>query len=100
MSKSYRHTPRCGDKKNRAMKKSANRRVRRSKLKEDYPQYGGYRKRTEWWEICDREVVGCSFEQYYAWEVSRWHSWRYKYGDPYPTREEARKEYEKQYIRK
>ncbi len=100
MSRSYKHTPRCGEIKHRTMKKSANRRVRRSKLKEEYPQYGGYRKRTEWWDICDYETVGMTFEQFFVGEIDSWYRWQYKYGDPFPTREEAWKEYVKQYIRK
>ena len=101
MSRSYKHTPRCGETKHKFAKKQANRVVRRNKLREDYPQHGGYRKRTEWWDICDYETVGETFEQYYQAEVSSWLKWRKCFTNrPYPDRKEVRKEYDKWFIRK
>ena len=47
MSRSYKHTPRCGDKKSRIAKRYANHVVRRKKLREDLPSYSGYKKLIE-----------------------------------------------------
>lgn len=99
MSRSYKHTPRSGQRKNKFIKQYANRKLRREKLKEETPQYGGYRKRTEWWDICDYETVGETFERYYASEIDCWYRWEHQY-KPFPDRKELKKEYDKYYIRK
>ena len=100
MSRSYKHTPRCGETKHKFAKKQANRIVRRNKLTEDYPNHAGYKKMFCRWDICDYETVGITFEQFFAGEVDSWYRWPHKYGEPFPTREEAWKEYQKRYIRK
>ena len=101
MSRSYKHTPRCGERKNEFLKRYANHVVRRRKLSEEFPQYSGYKRMYESWDICDYETVGETFEQYYAAMVSLWYNWRYlPRSEPFPDREAVRKEYEKCYIRK
>jgi len=101
MSRSYKHTPRWGERKHKFAKKQANRVVRRNKLKEEYPQHGGYRKRSDYWDICDYETVGETFEQYYQAEVSLWLKWQKHFADRhYPDRREVKKEYDKAFIRK
>lgn len=102
MSRSYKHTPRSGQKKNKFAKRHANRTLRREKLAENVPQHGGYRKRTERWDICDYETVGESFERYYESAVFFW-SCRSRFRhreEPFPEREQVKKEYNKRYIRK
>lgn len=99
MSRSYKHTPYCGDKKNRFMKRYANHIVRRNKLKEVYPNYAGYKRAMDSWDICDYKTVGETFEQFYAREIRWWHSWRYTH-KAYPDRKECRKQYEKWFLRK
>ena len=102
MSRSYKHTPRSGQRKNKFIKQYANRKLRREKLKEDVPQYGGYRKRTERWDICDYETVGETFEQYYERELFFWNCWtRFgRWKEEFPDREELKAEYNKSFIRK
>ena len=82
MSRSYKHTSRCGDTKGKASKRVANHVVRRKKLCEDFPAFGGYRKLYESWNICDFESVNLSFEEFCA-------------RDPSLDRKEAKKEYSK-----
>ena len=43
MSRSYKHTPYCGDKKDKTLKKYANRRLRRRKLEHDL-QHNSYKR--------------------------------------------------------
>lgn len=100
MSRSYKHTPYSGDRKNKFMKRYANHIVRRNKLKDLYSDYSGYKRAMDTWAICDYKTVGKTFEQHYAQEVSWWYEWRSKYGEPFPDRKTCRKEYEKWYIRK
>lgn len=83
MSRSYKHTPRCGDTKDRFMKKYANRKIRRMDT-EYFLQHKSYKKIICSYDICDYESVGTSFEEY--WEIiqTRWYSRRKD-----QTREEA-----------
>lgn len=100
MSKSYKHTPYYGDRKNRGLKRIANRLVRRKLKKSNVIlSRGAYRKMFDSWEICDFCYIEHNFETFYTKEVSIWNDWGYKY-EPYPTREEKLKEYNKYYIRK
>ena len=95
MSRSYKHTPRCGDRKGPDNKRLANRKVRRKKLSEDFPQYSGFKKLYERWDICDYEEVGVNFEAYCSQRWQRWYR-----SEPLPGLGELRKEYEKYYVRK
>lgn len=65
MSRSYKKTPWCGDRKGKAKKRIANHKMRRA-LNGDPDlilPIGGHRKFTETWDICD-----------YGWLCS-WTSW-------------------------
>ena len=101
MSRSYKHTPRCGDQKGAHAKRLANRKVRRKKLSEDIPQYSGFKKLYERWNICDYEEVGVSYEAYCSQRYRSWFSWQRWYrSEPFPDLCDLRKEYEKYYVRK
>lgn len=98
MSRSYKKTPRAGDKKDKFYKRYANRKLRRQKLDIDL-QHKSYKKDFCSYDICDYETVGTSFEEFWRERVKWWHAWRYRY-DPYPTREQALKDYNRWYKRK
>lgn len=103
MSRSYKHTPYAGLKKDKFFKKYANRRLRRRKLEHDL-QHKSYQKDFCSWEICDYKEIGTrNFEEYYKsciqwWQDNQSRGWMR--GVPFPTREECWKEYHKRYIRK
>lgn len=99
MSRSYRHTPRAGQRKDKDYKKLANRRLRRLPIDSLPLNNKSYRKHTCYYDICDYETVGTSFEEFWRERVKWWHAWRYRY-DPYPTREQALKDYNRWYKRK
>jgi len=103
MSRSYKHTPYCGLKKDKFYKKYANRKLRRKKLDHDY-QHGAYKKDTCSWDICDwYEIVTKNFEEYYKSCVQFWyenHTRWYMLNEPFPTKEQCWKQYQEWYIRK
>ena len=103
MSRSYKHTPYSGDKKDKFLKKYANRKLRRKKLTHDL-QNKSYRKDFCSWEICDYYwITTKNFEEYYKLRINRWLEDRYVWRfleEPFPTREECWKDYKKTYIRK
>ena len=100
MSRSYKHTPYSGEKKNRFMKRYANRRLRRKKLAHDL-QHKSYRKDLCSYDICDYYTIETkNFEEYYKSCVIHWHKWKNYLDDPMPTREECWENYQKWYIRK
>ena len=98
MSRSYKKTPRSGDRKDKFFKKYANRKVRRDKM-ESGLRHNSYKKKFCHYDICDYEDVGTTFEQFWRQRIHSWHRWGYKY-NPYPNREEAYKDYCRWYIRK
>ena len=100
MSRSYKHTPYCGDRKNKYMKRYANKHVRQRLKNSDYlPTAAEYKKMFESYDICDYFWYGYSFESYYQKEVKYWYEWRYKYY-PFPSIEECWKDYVKYYLMK
>jgi len=103
MSRSYKHTPYSGMKKDKFFKRYANRKLRRKKLAHDL-QHKSYRKDFCYYDICDYYwIETTNFEEYYRRQVDRWYRWQnYSWGkdEPFPTREEVWKEYQKEYIRK
>lgn len=99
MSRSRKRTPYSGDKKNKFMKKYANRRLRRKTLSEMPLQHKSYKKDTCSYDICDYKTVGISFQQFWAKKLKLWHAWGYLYY-PYPNKDEAYQEYLKYYKRK
>ena len=70
MSRSYKKTPYCGPK-SKAMKKYANRVLRRDN---DTYQNGSYKKRFCSYDICDYKFFE-TFEEYFESRVRQWHIW-------------------------
>lgn len=100
MSRSYKHTPRSGQQKDKFFKRYANRRLRRLPIDELPLNNKSYKKDYCYYDICDFETVGITFEQYWVSLVKSWHRWRMHCDLPLPTREEAYQEYLRWYIRK
>ena len=96
VSRSYKHTPRCGDRKGKYSKRYANRKVRRVRIEDSFPQYGGYKKMFESWNICDYEIKAKTFERYYADLLK----WSIRDGTPFPNWTHSRNQYEKLFLRK
>ena len=96
MSRSYKHTPRCGDRKGKYSKRRANRIVRRVGIEDSFPPYGGYKKLFESWNICDYEIKAKTFESYYADLVK----WNFPVGTPLPDWTRSKNQYEKLFLRK
>lgn len=91
MSRSYKHTPRAGERKSKFYKKYANRRMRHT---DDTYNYGRYRKYSHCYDICDYEQVGTSLKEYIRRrKINRFHI-------PLPPLEEIIEEYYKEFIRK
>lgn len=99
MSRSYKHTPYCGDSKSRFMKRYANKVVRRQKLMHNF-QYSAYKKAFCSWNICDYYTIETrNFEIYYKSRLNQVNkSWFKEIG--IPSKEEYWQEYQKWYIRK
>ena len=95
MSRSYKRTPRCGDKKDKFFKKAYNKRLRKLPYERDLNGCT-YKKYNQWYEICDCDSVGISFERYWRRLKCRFHD----RPDLLGTKEEAYKEYVKWFIRK
>ena len=101
MSRSYKHTPRSGNKKDKFFKRYANRKVRHQLPTDKHSLKGAaYKKVFCQYEICDYETVGISFEQYWERLVKRWYAWKRDCGYPYPDHEKAYQEYCKWFLRK
>ena len=105
MSRSFKHTPRCGDNKSNGFKTIFNRLERRRPVDEDScaPRMRSeYKKRHSTWTICDYERVGCSFEEYWQ-EQMKWYKigetrgWR---NNEKPDRKECYRRWYKHYKRK
>ena len=96
MSRSYKHTPRCGDYKGKYSKRCANRAVRAQKFWDTIPRRAAYKKLYESWNICDYEQVRVTFEEFYAAETR----WRSLGRLPLPDLAKSRNRYEKLFIRK
>ena len=98
MSRSFKHTPRSGDTKDKFFKRYANRKVRRLPI-DEHLKGNTYKKVFCQYDICDYETVGISFEQYWESLVKRWYNWEWRYSE-FPDREEAYQEYCRWFIRK
>lgn len=99
MSRSYKKTPRSGEQKNKYFKRYANRRLRRKKFNINLKNKT-YKKDFCSYNICDYETVGMTFERFYQQQLKFWYMYRKFYGEPYPTREEAKKDYNRWFKRK
>ena len=95
MSRSYKRTPRSGDKKDKFFKKYENHRLRKLPF-EHTLNHNAYKKHGEGWNICDYETVGISFERYWGRLKRRFQNKPELLG----TKEEAYLEYLKWFIRK
>lgn len=91
MSRSYKKTPRSGDTKDKFYKNYANRKLRRNKFHN--LQHSNYKKNFCSYDICDYEIVGETFEEWWEQCLKNWYRWKYLYA-PFPSRE---KEYRKWY---
>ena len=100
MSRSYKKTPRAGEKKNRFFKKYANRKFRRKVNDETVLKHNSYKKNFCYYDICDYEDVGTTFEQYYRGRIKWWRIFSCYSNEPFPTREKAWQEYLRYFIRK
>ena len=96
MSHSYKKTPYCGDRKQKIMKRQANKIVRKSK--EAY-QNASYKKCFCSYNICDFKDVGCTFEKFWKTRIRQWKCWGYKYY-PYPDKKEEYRKWYRYYKRK
>lgn len=94
MSRSYKKTPRCGDRKDKFYKTYANKKFRRDKF--NRLQHCSYKKNFCQWNICDYETVGLTFEEYWEQTLRYWHEFGYKY-EPYPSKEEEYRQWFKWY---
>ena len=99
MSRSYRHTPRSGQRKDKDYKKLANRRLRHLPIDSLPLNNKSYRKHTCYYDICDYESVGMSFERYWDCIVKSWYNRFWKY-EPFPNRDQVYEEYCRYYLRK
>lgn len=97
MSRSYKKTPRCGDKKDKFMKNYANRILRREN--KNY-QNSSYKKRFCRYDICDYNSVYFTFEDWLHMRVRQWERWDRAKGDPYPDEKEEYRKWYKYYKRK
>jgi hypothetical protein len=102
MSRSYKHTPYCGDTKDRAMKRAANRKVRRA-LKRDLDMdlsYKSYKKYFCSYDICDYYFLyPYGFEQFYQDEIKHWYNWMHRY-EEFPDKEKIQQYFRKWYLAK
>ena len=95
MSRSYKRTPRCGDKKDKFFKRYYNKKLRKLPF-ECALGNSTFKKYNCQWDICDYETVGISFKDYWRHLKSRFSN----RPDILGTKEEAYKEYIKWFIRK
>lgn len=100
MSRSYKHTPRSGDKKDKFFKRYANRKLRHKKLT-NFLQHKSYKKDFCSYDICDYETIGLSFEEFWEIRVNLWRKWNLLgLKDDFPNKEEERKKYYRWFLRK
>lgn len=97
MSRSYKKTHYCGDRKNQFSKNYSNRLIRRSKS--ELPKGAAYKKVFPSYKICECKFFYSSFESYYRSLVECWNE-RRRQSDPYPNRKEAYRDYVRLCVRK
>ena len=93
MSRSYKKTPRSGDRKDKFFKTYSNRKFRRDKF--NNLQHNSYKKNFCQYDICDYETIEYSFEAWWRDSLRRWNTWGYRHGEPYPTRKEEYRQWYK-----
>ena len=98
MSRSYKKTPRSGDRKNKFFKNHANRVFRYDKF--NTLQHSGYKKNYCRWNICDSETIEYSFDAWWKSSVSEWLNKGQYRGEPFPSLEEEYRLWYKWYKQK
>ena len=73
MSRSYKKTPRGGDRKDKFFKNYANRKLRRDKFHN--LQHNSYKKNFCSWNICDYDSVNWTFEDHWRMTLRSWYNW-------------------------
>lgn len=98
MSRSYKHTPYCGDRKTRWAKRYANKRVRnyfkKFKIEDECLSHSYYKKISQSWNICD---------YYSIFTLNEWLDWKFEKREWIKNgynEERAISEWYKWYIRK
>ena len=92
MSRSYKKTPRGGDRKDKFFKNYAHRKLRRDKF--NNLQHNSYKKNFCSWNICDYDSVNWTFEDHWKMTLRSWYNWGHRYY-PYPDKKEAYREWYK-----
>ena len=98
MSRSYKKTSYCGDKKGKDKKRCANHKVR-SYLKqhpEELLKGRSFRKIFPTWDICDYYWI-CSWEEYWASTIRLWKRFDEPLGEPFPDQKEEYRRWYKFY---
>lgn len=100
MSRSYKKTPYCGDRKGKSSKRAANSKVR-AVLKQNpdaITSGSAYRKLYDSWEICDYGWL-CSWEEYWENELEVYRRMLLHYPEHvvYPNKKESYKKWRKYY---
>lgn len=103
MSRSYKHSPQCGNSKTYGRYRAKRRnRCYNKDLKNPSLNYSLYKKNYPQLEISDYNSY-CDFNEYYKRRIEFWH-WQelhnFKNKEPYPTREKAYNKWYKCYKRK
>lgn len=93
MSRSYKRTPRAGDRKKAMCKRAANRRVRKQQAA---LQNNLYKKYYNSWDICDYESVHTTFEDYCKFRIKLY---KIVNKEP-PSKRQMWQEYQRMFIRK
>lgn len=98
MSRSYKKTPYCGDRKGKSKKRIANHKVR-NWLKQNPDvllKRNAYKKVYERWDICDYYTIS-TWEEYWASTIRIWLKWEQCRGYPYPNKKEEYRKWYKWY---
>lgn len=103
MSRSYKHTPSCGEGKSKFYKNYSNKVIRRKLKNEDYIlQYGDFKKVISPWDIEDYRCYR-TFAEYIIRDRSFKNRYLLYFGYPYDkeeTEEDLYKDWSKYYFRK
>lgn len=100
ISRSYKKTPYCGDKKGRIKKRIANHKVRQHLKNTDIIlSRSGHRRIMDSYDICDYYSIE-SWDDFWKFRVSLWHMIDAKYDRPFPDEKTERMNYERQFKRK
>lgn len=104
MSRSYKKTAYCGDRKTKSNKRLANRAVRNyfKRNPEIVMNYREFKKIFDSYDICDYYWLAPDFEVWAQAQLDRWYFW-YENGltkKPCPTKKELYNRYMKYYKRK